>query len=176
MTTATKIFLSLLIVIAGVAIYGAYQYPVQVANFASTAGTTFSNAKIAAVVMTPSSATATSSSVYNSDSSDRIIDSAFVSCYPASGSVFAQTGAGLANWIWTAATSSTAAPATLANTNYALNAPVATSTTNDSYVATSTYQNTITRRWAAGSYLTFQPNATSSTATNCTVGVYYHGT
>lgn len=158
-----------------VGIAGGYFYPVAV-SVGSPSGTTFNSAKVASVVMVPTSASATSSSVYNGDASDRIIDSAFVACFPAVGSVFAQTSAGVANWTWIAATTSTNAPATITNTNLALNVNVSTSSTNDSYIATSTYTNVITRRWAAGTYLTFQPNATSSVSgVNCTPGVYYHG-
>ena len=161
---------------------GAYEYysHTQVSQSAgSTVGTTFNTAKVAEVIMSPTSAVATTTSIFNGDASDRIIDNAFVACNPGVGTVFAQTGAGVSAFTWTAATTSTNAPATLGSNaagNYALNVNLATSTTNDSYIATSTYTNVIARRWAAGSYLTFSTNATSSTAgLNCQAGVYYHG-
>jgi hypothetical protein len=138
-----------------------------------TAGTTFNTAKVASVDMIPISSSATSSSVYNGDANDRVVTDAFVSCYATTSTAFAQNGAGLANWTWLAATTSGSAPATLTNTNYVMNLNVATSSTDDSYAATSTYTPHIWQRWKAGSYITFQPNGTTTNTVSCNVGVHY---
>lgn len=170
-------FKTLVAVLILVAIYGGYVYPkmVQQIVVGSVVGSTFNNAKVAAINMTPSSASATSSSILNTDASDRIVTDAFVTCSQTPGNNFAPNG-GVATWIWQAATTSTNAPATLGSNsvNQALFVTVATSTA-DAYTATSTYTIALTRRWATGSYMTFQPNATSSTAV-CNVGVHYLAT
>lgn len=140
---------------------------------ASPTGSTFNTAKVAAVVMTPSSNTATSSSILNSDVGDRIVLDGFVSC-PVVGSPLLYDGTGPATWVWTAATTSTAAPALFTSTVLAaMKLAVTTSTSADSYGATTTYTNTNARRWNAGSYMTFQPLGT--TTATCVVGVHYIG-
>lgn len=150
----------------------------QLAGSNQSAGATFNSAKVASIVMVPNAAgtNATSSSILNTDSTDRIITDAFVSCTKA-GSVFAQTSAGVANWTWKAGTTTTSAPATLDSVNansLAMSMNVATSATDDSYNSTSTYTGVFTRRWPTNTYLSFAPNATSSTAA-CVVGVHYLG-
>lgn len=141
----------------------------------SAVGTTFSTARVAQVNITPSTGTATSSSILNSDDSDRIITDGFYSCSGMGSSQTAYTGAGLTSsgLILAAATSSSATPnaSSFVLGSYALNVVVATTTVSDSYIATSTYTAVFTRRWAAGSYLNFFFNATNTAA--CTVGVHY---
>lgn len=168
-------FKALVAVLILVAIYGAYEYPkaIQTVVVGSATGSTFNNAKLAAINMTPSSASATSSSILNTDSSDRIVTDSFVTCNNANTSNSGPAG-GVVAWNWLAATTSTSGPASLgANTNYTLQATVATSSV-DAYIATST-MGAWMRRWASGTYMTFIPNATSSSAT-CNVGVHYLAT
>lgn len=170
----SKTILSIIVVVClGVgALLGHSFWPSYQLGASSAVDTVQNTAKIASIVMAPTTASATSSSIYNGDSTDRIIESSFVSCNTVGTSRTAYTGAGLASWLYRAATTSTAAPAVLSNTNYAMNITVSTSTA-DAYTASSTEPvlGAAGRVWASGSYLTFQPNATN-TAT-CVVGVHY---
>ena len=184
MTTFSKVAISLVcaVVITG-AIWGAYQYPkaIQVV-VGSAVGSKFSSAKIAAVAMVPSTRTATSSSVYNGDESARWIQSGFVSCAGVTTVYTDLTGAGLAGWSISAATTTTDSQGLQANTNHALNLALGTSTpwlNLASTTASTTYPSGFSTNilglngyWPASTYLTFLFNATSSTAT-CTVGVNY---
>lgn len=163
------------IVLVAIIALGGYVFPqvdLSQLGTGSPAGTTFSSAKVAQINVTPSSSSATTTSIQNTDASDRIIEGSFVSCTTA-GSVFAQTAAGVAAWTWKMGTTSTANPAILSNTNLAADLTVATSSTQDSYLSSTTNPVLpISRRWQAGSYLTIETNATSSSAA-CTVGVHY---
>ncbi len=143
---------------------------VQQVAFGSPVGTTFSTAKIAAMNIAPATASATSTSILNSDASDRYITSAFAECTGAGSSQTAYTGAGLANLLLRIATSSTAAPVVLSNTNYAANLTIAT-TAPATYQSTTTPTTSWMQVWASGSYLTFYPNATNTA--QCVVGVSY---
>ena len=142
----------------------------------SSTGSTFSTAKISEVVMTPVSSSATSSAILNTDSSARVITDGGIYCEGAQTAVKAQTGTGLLEWVWSAATSSTATPVAgiITNTVPAFRISVATGT-NQVFVATSTWPSIGGQVWASGSYLVIQPNATSSTAV-CTPFVHYIAT
>lgn len=144
----------------------------------SSAGTLFSTAKVAEIAINPTVNAATSTSILNGDANDRIIDSSFVSCATSSGAVTTNGGSGVATWNWLSATTSTSALGLQGNTNYAMNITVPTSTTDNSYVASSTSPASVRNRlWPSGSYLTFNINASSSNATlTCQVGSYYHAT
>lgn len=161
-------------VVAIVAIaIGAYFFPAQ-SLFQGTAGNTFSNAKVAAININPQSITSTSTSLYNSDSTDRTITDAFVTCTGLTtmyGSGPQSTGVDAFRWYM--ATSSVAAPtASVANAVLgAANFTLGTSTAFN-YAATSTYTVPWGRIWTAGTYMIFQTNATSSSAA-CTAGVHY---
>ncbi len=135
----------------------------------SSAGTTFNTAKTAAIVFAPISNTASTTSVYNGDSSDRIIKDAHITC---TGANFTAANS-LAQVTFSAATTAVSSLGLQRNPNPALSTTVATSGA-EVYVATST-QNTNARRWASGSYLTFLTNATS-TGLSCVVGVDYIAT
>lgn len=142
----------------------------------NAAGTTFNTAKVAQVNITPSTGSATSSSILNSDATDRYITNSYVACNTVGTSLTAYTGAGLtsAGWLWRMATTAAAITGALAdsNTNYASNAPLSTSTAV-SFIASST-EGVLTgnsRIWPTGTYLTIQPNATNTAV--CTAGVYY---
>lgn len=176
MSTFTKSVIALVLAgVIGVAIYGAYQYPKALQSLSSATGSTFSTAKIAAIVISPTTSSATSSSLYNGDASTRYITDSFVACSTVGTSYTAYTGVGLASWLWRMATTSTNAPILLANTNYAANITVGTTTVDGNYTA-STTEGVLTgysRIWPSATYLTIQPNATN-TAT-CVVGVHYLG-
>ncbi len=143
----------------------------------SAVGTTFNTAKVAAVNMSLATAAATTSSVYNGDSSDRIILDLFASCSGVGASKTAYTGAGLLALTISAATTSTSAPANVTNSNLVFGASgttIATSTP-DAYSANTTFTaGAFLRRWASGSYLSFFSNATNTAA--CTVGAHYLAT
>ena len=133
---------------------------------ASPTGATFSTQRIAEIVMAPTSVSATSTSIQNTDSNDRIITDAGVSCSGLT-TMFGLTSAGLVSYQWVAATSSTAAPTVSvmgsANALALMNVTVATSAASG-FTATSTYTSPFARIWNAGSYLVFQTNGTSSAA------------
>ena len=128
----------------------------------SDAGSTFSSPKMSAIVFNPSSTSATTTSVYNSDANDRFITSSFAYC----SGVTATPVVAL-----TAATTSTANPTSLGNTNYVLNVTVSTSTLPISATATSTYGSALWQKWPAASYVSFAASATTSAT--CTIGVNY---
>lgn len=175
----TKTLKVLLVVLALVAV-GGYYFPGsqivhdQSVTYGSTTGTTFNTAKVAAVVFTPATGSATSTSILNTDASDRKIQSFFYDCSGVGTSLTAYTGAGLTSGglIFSYATTSTANPNTPQTTN-AINLTVATSTP-DSYNiigAATTTPTALQRVWATGSYATFSSNATNTAS--CVVGVNY---
>lgn len=179
MTTNQKIASGVFGVVAlFVAIFiGRYFGPVytnttQVNAVTSPVGTTFNSAKVAQINITPSTASATSTGVLNTDSYDRYIEAMYGACSGVGTSLTAYTGAGLASLglTVTAATGTTAAPNTITNTNSFV-MTVAT-TTVDSFASTTSATN-LSRVWATGSYLNFAFNATNTAA--CTVGVHYIG-
>lgn len=137
----------------------------------SSTGTTFNTAKTAAIVFAPISNTASTTSVYNGDVSDRIIKDAHITCTGANFS--AATALVSTGVVFSAATTAVASLGLQSNVNLALSVAVGTSTA-ELYVASSS-QNTIARRWNAGSYLTFLTNATS-TGESCVIGVDYIAT
>lgn len=154
--------------------YTLFTVEAPVTAIATTPGNTFSNAKVAEIGFAPTApgTNATSTSILNTDSTDRIVESAFVACSSVGSSFVANTGAGLAEFLVKMATTSTAAPSALTNTNYIANIVVATST-SDSYTATSTNPapGPVGRLWASGSYLTIFTNATNTA--QCVGGVHY---
>lgn len=180
MTTQTKTLLAVVgaVVIAWV-IYGAYQYPqASLQSAGSPSGSSFSNAKFAGETASLASpgANGTSTSILNSDSSDRYITSLIAACNTVGTSKTAYSGTGLANWTVTVATTSTADPAALpAGYNTITGNPLVIGTsTVVSLVASSTAGvATTSQLWAANSYLTFQSNATNTAA--CTFGATYVG-
>lgn len=157
-----------------VAIAGGYFFPELKITVGSPAGTTFNTAKVAQININPQSITSTSTSILNTDTSDRIVTDGFVSCSGLT-NMFASTNAGVATFNWTAATSSTPAPAPsiTGSTFAAMQVSLATSTTYNE-TATSTWTVPWGHIWTAGTYMIFQTNATSSGAL-CTVGVHYVG-
>lgn len=169
MKTSIKIVLGVLILAA---LIGGYYFP-KTDMFAigtSPTGSTFSNQKLAATVFAPSAVPATTTSIFNGDSNDRYVTSAFSYCGTVGTSLTPGSGTGLASLLFKAATTSTAAPTLVTNTNLTLSVTVSTSSP-DSANATSTYGTAFWQRWAAGSYMTFFSNATNTAV--CTVGVNY---
>lgn len=149
-----------------------------VAGATSSVGVQSSTAKWYSIAWTPSlvgsqsNGAATTTSLYNGDSVDRIIQDVTYSCSGIGTSRTAYTGAALAALVFTAATTSTANPASIVTTNAVLNTTVATSSA-ELYIASTTpglTTSAFVRRWAAGSYLTFAANATNTAA--CTIGVH----
>jgi hypothetical protein len=117
-------------------------------------------------------ANATSSSILNTTGNDLYVTGEKVECENVGTAKTAYTGTGLAAQTVTIATSSAATPATNSNTNTLPIMTIATTTTQ--FGISSSTQGTpgnglISNVWAAGSYMTFFVNATS-TAT-CTLGV-----
>jgi hypothetical protein len=132
----------------------------------SAVGTTFSTGKIAAANLSLAVTGATSTSILNTDGSDRWVSGAFTYCTGAS----ASSNLIIANLLIQAATTSAATPTLVTNTNLAANLSVSTTTTFSSQSST-TIGAGVLSNWAAGSYMTFFSNATNTAA--CTVGVSY---
>lgn len=166
----------LIVLILTLAIAGAYFFPrfVQGPVGGSPVGTQFGTQKIASVAWSLASGSATSTSLLNTDQNTRIIDSSFLACEGFGSSRTAYTGAGLANLIVRAATTSTPAPSIVSNTNYASNLTSVPTTTPWGLISTST-EGILTgysRVWPSGTYLTFFSNATNTA--QCTAGVSYY--
>lgn len=136
----------------------------------SPAGSTFSNAKIASVIMAPSTAAASSSAaLLNTDASDRYIESIFADCNTVATSRTYLTGAGLDLWRLSFATSSAASQTGNANV---LTMSIATATPDRyNYEGTSTSTADYLRVWKTGTYLIPTFNATNTAS--CVVGAHY---
>lgn len=158
----------------GIAIYQSGYESVSVT--ASPTGSTFSTAKVAAIVIAPADVTSTSTSILNTDSSDRYIIAEELGCQSVGTSRTPLTGAGLLSLTLTMATSSTATPSVNANTNTLPVITIGTSTPNfviSSSTAATPGTSIVSNIWASGSYLSIFLNATNTAA--CTVGVRYFG-
>lgn len=145
----------------------------------SSVGSTFNTAKFAGIDWTLTNG-ATSTSVLNSDASDRYVTSFEVGCQSVGTSLTAVTGAGLISLQISAATTSTSAPAVVSNTNLVGGGVMVIATSTPQFVEASstastavpnTGRSTIANVWSAGSYMTFWSNATNTAA--CVVGVRY---
>ncbi len=164
MKNSTLIWIALVIVAA--LSLGAYMYPTnEVQTLAgSPTGTTFSTAKIAAINFTPSASAASSTSMLNSDASDREITSTFNTCAGVNGQGITITGA----------TTSVANLGLQGNPNLISNMFGTTTTSAKSYYVSTTTEGVLSgtsRVWPAGTYLTFV--ASSTTSGVCTVGAHY---
>ena len=177
MTKFKIVFGVVIAVIAGVAIYGAYLYPnIPVSFGASTQGTTGQTAKqynVYGVNLAAPGANATSSSILNNTGNDLYPTQVIVGCEGVATSKTAYTGAGLATLTFSVGTTSTAAPAA-APSNLLVNAYVIGTSTANFVMAstTSVTGNTAATGvgiWPAGSYMTFQTNATNTAV--CTFGL-----
>lgn len=165
-------------VLLATAVVMVFDKPEQLAA-ASPAGTTSNTSRFAsiAVNLAAPGANATSSSILNTDANDRYISTLKVGCEVVGTSQTAYTGAGLATLTVFAATTSTAAPATVSNTNKVGggNVTIATSTVqfgiSTSTIGAATGNSQIYMIWPAGSYLTFTANATNTAL--CTFGADY---
>lgn len=135
-------------------------------------GTIATTAKEATIIYSLASQSSTSTSILNTDSTDRIILATYQSCQNLGSSFSPVTGSGITNLIIQAATTSTAAPVLLGNSNLIMSSIVATTTTSFELVSTSTTASSeISRIWASNSYLTFNTNATNTAI--CLVGARY---
>lgn len=164
------------LIVGGLIGYSLHTQSIQV-GAGSASGTTFSTAKVSQITgFAPSTASATTTSVYNGDGFDRIVTDSFSYCTGVGTSFSYLAGSGLANLIFTAATSSNATLYGVTNNNFLVNTPVATTTGGGTvYVASSTQPvaGAPSMIWPAGTYLVFRANATNTAS--CTVGVHYLG-
>lgn len=169
-----SIFYGIVGIIVGV-IIGASSFsssPKEVAQAISPVGSTQSTAKVFSINMSPATASATSTSMLNSDASDRIVTDTFVDCNTTGTSLTYLTGAGLLAWSAQIATTSASGVGLQGNINYVGNLSISTSTV-DAYTASSTNPapNPVGRVWPSGSYMTFVFNATNTAA--CVIGGHY---
>lgn len=136
----------------------------------SSAGVTNTSAKLYTASLVPSTDTATTTSLYNSDSTDRAIVSTVGYCSSVGTSKTFLTGTGLASWLVQLATSSVGNLGLQGNTNYA--ASLTLSTSSPWVFVSSTTEpvlNAVGRTWPSGTYLNITFNATNTAA--CTIGV-----
>lgn len=150
------------------------RYPIQIQSFGavSAVNTVANTAKLATINMVPSTASATTTSILNPDSSDREISSSVVSCTGVGTSQTPLTGTGLAALTVQMSTSSTASINATGNTNYAANLIVSTSSSYSFQSSTTEpVSSSVSRLWPAGTYLNISFNATNTAI--CTVGVHY---
>lgn len=181
--TLVKVCVSVIVVLA---IVGAYFYPkysLRVSGVPSPSGSTFGNALEASITWQPATG-ATTTSILNTSTQDRYIKSEQYMCTGLGSSVTGYTGGGLTSsgWLIDSATTSAAnteiiIPATV---GFLQSQVIATTSSYGSFLSTSTPEvgggSPLTDRyriWNAGSYLTFEVNATN-TAT-CTIGASYLG-
>lgn len=139
----------------------------------SPTGTKFATQRVSAVTWSLASSAATTTSLYNEDRNDRVIESTFVACDTVGTSRTAYTGAGLAALTIKSATTSANAPAIVTNTNLTTNFTAVATATVNMFDTTSTdpVLGDNGRVWPSGSYLSFFSNATNTAS--CTVGVKY---
>lgn len=165
-------------VVAVLLIAGGYYYPtidgsLGVSYATSTTGVLNTTAKRATVSLNPT--TATTTSIYNGDSTDRMVLASYAGCTRANVTVKSYTvGAGLSSANVKSATTSSSGSVTglTGNTNYVTNIDIATSS-EVAYVASTTEPvlSAYGRVWPTGTYLTFLVNGTSTMS--CTFGVDY---
>lgn len=167
------------IIVVALLAAGAYYYPSQNDTqtlAGSPVGTTFNTAKVAAINWTLSTG-ATTTSVLNSDASDRYVKAIEMGCEAVGTSQTPLTGVGLLALTIKAATTSSASPAVISNAHVIGNSGFTLATSTPTFViASSTVagpagSSDIANIWAAGSYMTFWSNATNTAV--CTVGVTY---
>lgn len=177
MKKSTIIILGLICILVGGFIgYGLHGSKVTLTagNVTSPAGSTFGTAKFygVAVNLANPGANGTSTTLVNTDATDRFITSTKVGCEGIGTSLTAYAGAGLSSLQLSIGTTTSASPITF-NTfaAVALNLNLATTTTNllfsSTTIATATSSNAAV--WHSGENLTFYFNATNTAA--CTVGV-----
>lgn len=168
----------LLIVVLAVGIIGGHSFwpQVRLSTAVSPAGSSNSTAKIASISIAPLTAAATSTSILNTDGTDRGVTSVDVLCTGLGTSNPFTTGntggATIAGLVLQTGTTSVANQGLQANTSLYSSTTIATSTTYG-YVSTSTEGviQTVSRIWPTNTYLTFQFNATSTGA--CTAAAKY---
>ncbi len=162
-----------LLVGIGAFLFGSNQDNGVVGQIYSPVGTTNSTAKFYSIDAAPATAAATSTSLFNTDSTDRGIQDLTVMCTSVGTSQTFLTGAGLLSngFNVKAATTSVTSTGLQGNTANIFLATIAT-TTPYQYVASSTtpFPTDVTRIWPTGTYLTFAFSATNTAA--CTVGVH----
>lgn len=172
--------LAILAVIALLVAVGGYFFPktgLVGAAAPSSVGATFLTAKVATIEWSLAGPTATTTSILNSDATDREIESVKVVCSGMGTSLTPLTGVGLITLQLKAATTSTSVPSIISNTNTLLTSAVISTSTADFYLSTSspglagTGGNDYVRVWGTGSYLSFSTNATNTA--QCLVGVSY---
>lgn len=151
-----------LVLIAGAVGFGLARYfsvPSVVAG--SPAGSTFNDAKFAAVSMAPATSAASTTSILNTDGSGRWLSGELVAC-----TGIGTSGTSVANLTVQAATTSVSGAGLGGNTNLAMNIVVSTTSAAFSMNASSTLASGVSTGtdlyyWPAGTYLSFLFNSTN---------------
>lgn len=171
----------LIAVVAAVIVFGAGFYVSRVFPSGVNAGVspqgstgrTATQAAIYGVALATIGVNATSSSVLNSSPNDYYPTGVVIGCEGVGTSKTPLTGTGLAALTVSVATSSTAAPATNGNTNLVTGGAITipTSTPQQVVVTPLTGVTTASAVWGAGTYMTFEVDATNTAV--CTFAVPY---
>lgn len=179
--------LSIALIVVALIALGGYFYPGSTSSTviqqvpspsfgtASPAGSTFNTAKIAAVAMAPATGSATSSSITNTDATDRYVLATEIGCQNIGTSLTAYTGTGLANLLLTIGTT-TVAGSNLAPWARIGQITVATATPQSFLSASSTLltaTSSLAAIWHTGENMQFTWNATNTAS--CSVGIRYIG-
>lgn len=176
-----------LAVLGGLAFFNLTPFRTIVQNViaGSAAGNTFNDSKNALVIVNLANpgTNGTSTSILNGDSFDRYVTDVKIGCESLGTSQTAYTGAGLASLQFKLATSSTANPVALTNTNLIGGGAFTIGTSSVQFVESSSTaaglpsgaggSNSMLVIWPSGTYLAFSSNATNTAA--CTIGVSYFG-
>lgn len=171
MSNTSKTLKVLGVIIAALAIYGAYNYPIApqaVVTGISSPGVNNSSAKLYTSTVAPATNSGTTTSIYNSDGTDRGIIYGVTYCTGVGTSQTYLTGTGLAAFSLVMSTSTSAVDAkTNANSAFALT--IATSSPWEEQFTSSLANGAVSGVWPSGTYLNITFNATNTAA--CTVGV-----
>ncbi len=167
MKNLTNILLSVLIVLCvGLYFKSPSSYSVQ---GISSSGVTNTTAKLYTITVAPSTDSATTSSLFNNDGTDRMVIQSVAGCTGVGTSQTYLTGTGLASFKFQMSTSSISVDAK-SNTNYASNIVVATSSAWAETASTTLGAiGAVSLVWPTQTYLNITSNATNTAA--CTVGV-----
>ena len=136
----------------------------------SSTSVTNNTARSYSITVAPATASATTTSLINTDATDRAITSSFAVCTAVGNSFTFTSGAALTSWLLQMSTSTVSGLGLQGNTNFAASLTLATTTAWMPYTASTTPGVTPSYFvWPSGIALNMTFNATNTAA--CTIGV-----
>lgn len=162
------------VVVAGIAVLGLFfprstSLTTTVVQGISNVGASNSTSKLFTITSSPSTDGATTSSILNTDGTDRAVTSVVAFCTGVASSKTYLTGTGLAAFTVQMSTSTSAVDAK-ANTNYVASFTIATSSSWSQVSSTTPYAGAVNSVWPTNTYLNITYNATNTAS--CTIGAY----